>query len=160
MPVPWIKIEVILPDKQEVVTMAHLLKMKDPDTVVGKLIRLWAWADQQTVSGDCVGITCAYIDRLTFCKGFAKALMSVGWLGGEDGALQFLNFARPNGETAKARAGVRQEDGKIPCGQRATERQQEWGAGRDGCDGKRERLCEKCCAKSATKSANRGRNRI
>lgn len=33
MPVPWIKIEVILPDKQEVVTMAHLLKMKDPDTV-------------------------------------------------------------------------------------------------------------------------------
>lgn len=104
MPVPWIKIEVILPDKQEVVTMAHLLKMKDPDTVVGKLIRLWAWADQQTVSGDCVGITCAYIDRLTFCKGFAKALMSVGWLGGEDGALQFLNFARHNGETAKARA--------------------------------------------------------
>ena len=100
MPVPWIKIEVILPDKQEVVTMAHLLKMKDPDTVVGKLIRLWAWADQQTVSGDCVGITCAYIDRLTFCKGFAKALMSVGWLGGEDGALQFLNFARHNGETA------------------------------------------------------------
>lgn len=104
MPVPWIKIEVILPDKQEVVTMAHLLKMKDPDTVVGKLIRLWAWADQQTVGGDHVKITCAYIDRLTFCKGFAKALMSVGWLQGEDGALQFLNFARHNGETAKARA--------------------------------------------------------
>ena len=104
MPVPWIKIEVILPDKQEVVAMARLLRMKDTDTVVGKLIRLWAWADQQTVDGDCVGITCAYIDRLTFCKGFARALMSVGWMMGEDGALQFSNFTRHNGETAKARA--------------------------------------------------------
>lgn len=160
MPVPWIKIEVILPDKQEVVTMAHLLKMKDPDTVVGKLIRLWAWADQQTVSGDCVGITCAYIDRLTFCKGFAKALMSVGWLGGEDGALQFLNFARHNGETAKARA----ESARRMAKSRADKEQQN--GNRNGAQDATDVTengngCAKNgCAKSATKSANRGRNRI
>lgn len=112
--------------------MAHLLKMKDPDTVVGKLIRLWAWADQQTVGGDHVKITCAYIDRLTFCKGFAKALMSVGWLQGEDGALQFLNFARHNGETAKARA----ESARRMAKSRSAREQQEgngYGAPRATC---------------------------
>ena len=104
MPVPWIKIEVILPDKTEVVAIARLLKMRDIDTVVGKLIRLWGWADQQTVGGDCVEVTGEYIDRLVFCRGFAKALRSVGWLKGEDGALVLPNFDRHNGETAKARA--------------------------------------------------------
>lgn len=104
MAVSWIKIEVVLPDKQEVIAMARMLKFKDTDMVVGKLIRLWAWADLQTVDGDCVMCTDDFIDRTVFCKGFAKALRSVGWLTGEDGALGFPNFERHNGETAKARA--------------------------------------------------------
>lgn len=104
MAVSWIKIEVVLPDKQEVIAMARMLKFKDTDMVVGKLIRLWAWADLQTVDGECVMCTDKFIDRTVFCNGFAKALRSVGWLTGEDGALGFPNFERHNGETAKARA--------------------------------------------------------
>lgn len=104
MAVSWIKIEVVLPDKQEVIAMARMLKFKDTDMVVGKLIRLWAWADLQTVDGECVMCTDKFIDRMVFCNGFAKALRSVGWLTGEDGALGFPNFERHNGETAKARA--------------------------------------------------------
>lgn len=105
MMVSWIKIEVILPDKPEVITLAKLLKLKDTDTVVGKLIRLWAWADMQTVDGQCVPCTDAFIDRTVFCKGFAKALRSVGWLEGEEGALVFPRFERHNGETTKERIG-------------------------------------------------------
>lgn len=101
--ISWIKIEVILPDKEEVFHMARLLKMKDSDTVVGKLIRLWAWADLQTVDGACVQCTDEFIDRMTFCKGFAKALRAAGWLLGEDGALVFPHFERHNGETTKER---------------------------------------------------------
>lgn len=113
MLVPWIKIEVILPDKEEVVTMAHLLKMKDADLVVGKLIRLWAWADQQTVDGNRVKVTGAFIDRLVFCKGFAHALKSVGWLEGEDGQLAFPHFERHNGETTKERIKTNRRVSKL-----------------------------------------------
>lgn len=105
MMVSWIKIEVILPDKPEVITLAKLLRLKDSDTVVGKLIRLWAWADMQTVDGHHVPCTDAFIDRTVFCKGFAKALRSVGWLEGEEGALVFPRFERHNGETTKERIG-------------------------------------------------------
>jgi hypothetical protein len=105
MMVSWIKIEVILPDKPEVITLAKLLRLKDSDTVVGKLIRLWSWADMQTVDGNCVPCTDAFIDRTVFCKGFAKALRSVGWLEGKEGALVFPRFQRHNGETTKERIG-------------------------------------------------------
>ena len=106
MMISWIKIEVILPDKPEIITLAKLLKLKDTDTVVGKLIRLWAWADMQTVDGNCVQCTDTFIDRTVFCKGFARALRLVGWLEGEEGALVFPNFARHNGETTKERIGT------------------------------------------------------
>lgn len=105
MMVSWIKIEVILPDKPEVITLAKLLRLKDSDTVVGKLIRLWSWADMQTVDGNCVPCTDAFIDRTVFCKGFARDLRSVGWLEGEEGALVFPRFERHNGETTKERIG-------------------------------------------------------
>ncbi len=128
MPVPWIKIEVILPDKTEVVAMAAKLKIKDIDTVVGKLIRLWAWADQQTVTGEGICISKGYIDRLVFCKGFADALISVGWMRGRDGSLEFVNFERHNGETAKARAESARRMAKSRAGR---EQQSGNGAGRE-----------------------------
>lgn len=123
MAVSWIKIEVILPDKPEVIRMAELLGMDDIDAVVGKLIRLWAWADQQTVQGDCVQISSVYIDRLVFCKGFADALRSVGWIKGKDGSLKFVNFERHNGETAKSRAESARRMAKSRSGGKGTDAQ-------------------------------------
>lgn len=79
----WIKVEVITPDKPEVYQLAELLEL-DPDAVLGKLIRLWSWADQQTIDGnaDCnaVSVTKSAIDRITFVRGFAEAMLKVGWL--------------------------------------------------------------------------------
>jgi hypothetical protein len=101
---PWIKIETTTPDKPEVIAMAVRLRMKDPDTVTGKLVRLWAWADANSIDGHDLCIPRASIDRLTACKGFAAAMEAVGWLIERDGMLTFPGFDRHNGDSAKRRA--------------------------------------------------------
>jgi hypothetical protein len=99
----WIKFEHGTPDKPEVATMADGLRM-DPDEVVGKLLRVWVWADQNSVKGNAVAVTEAFLDRLTRKRGFAAAMRAVGWLEGAEGALVFPGFCRHNGSTAKGRA--------------------------------------------------------
>lgn len=99
----WIKVEVTLPDKPEVVRMAKMLGV-DQDAICGKLLRIWAWADQNTINGTLIPVTCDFIDRATYCPGFSNAMKEVGWLEGEDGGLTFPRFDRHNGQTAKQRA--------------------------------------------------------
>ena len=99
----WIKIESVTPDKPEVFQMAEILGI-DPDAVVGKLLRIWVWADQQTIDGNARGVTRALLDRLTSAAGFADALVSVGWLVDTDDGLTFPRFGEHNGKTAKSRA--------------------------------------------------------
>ncbi|WP_338506443.1 DNA replication domain protein [Erwinia aphidicola] len=99
----WIKVEVITPDKPEIFQMAEALDI-DPDAVLGKLVRIWTWADQQTVDGNAGSVTKSVLDRLSFVTGFADALISVGWLSQEDGRLFFPNFERHNGDSSKKRA--------------------------------------------------------
>lgn len=103
MAIPWIKLETTTPDKPEVIRMAKILRI-DQDAVVGKLVRVWAWADQHSVDGANVTITADFIGRLTGQKQFAAAMREVGWLTGEDGSLTFPHFGHHNGDTAKARA--------------------------------------------------------
>lgn len=92
-----------MPDKPEVFRMAELLGV-EPDTVTGKLIRLWCWADQNTVDGCLPGLTETHIDRIVHQPGFAAALRKVGWLHVRSGALVIPRFERHNGQTAKSRA--------------------------------------------------------
>ena len=99
----WIKIEHVTPDKPEVHRIAESLNI-DPDAVVGKLLRLWIWADQQVDSCNAASVTLSLLDRITFVSGFAKAMQSVGWLVITDGVVAFPNFERHNGNTAKSRA--------------------------------------------------------
>jgi hypothetical protein len=101
---PWIKIETTLPDKPEVIAMAAMLRVRDSDAIVGKLVRLWAWADQNSIDGHRIAITREFIDRLCTLRGFSAALQSVGWLVLDDGLLTFPHFARHNGHSAKSRA--------------------------------------------------------
>lgn len=115
----WIKFEHTTSDKPEVVRMATLLRI-DQDAVVGKLLRVWVWADLNSVDGKTVGITEAFVDRITCRRGFAAAMRAVGWLHGDDGSLSFANFSRHNGATAKSRAidnrkkSARRERDKCP----------------------------------------------
>lgn len=99
----WIKVEVITPDKPEIFQIAEILGI-DPDAVLGKLVRIWAWADQQTIDGNAGSVTKGVLDRLAFITGFADALISVGWLAYHDGKLILPNFERHNGESSKKRA--------------------------------------------------------
>lgn len=107
----WMKVEIATPDKPEVILMAGLLAI-DQDAVVGKLLRIWAWTDTNSVDGQCIPITEAFIDRLTSQPGFARALRAAGWLTGEDGQLAFPNFKRHNGSTAKARSNANRRTAK------------------------------------------------
>lgn len=99
----WIKLETTTPDKPEVVAMADKLNL-DQDAVVGKLVRLWIWADANSLDGHALSVTDPFLDRLTYCPGFAAALRRVGWLSGRDGRLTIPNFDRHNGKPAKSRA--------------------------------------------------------
>lgn len=103
----WIKLEVITPDKPEIFRLAEILDI-DPDAALGKAVRFWVWADQQTIDGNAkcnaVSVTKNAIDRITFMCGFADALIQVGWLVETDGALAIPNFDRHNGKNSKKRA--------------------------------------------------------
>jgi len=76
----------------------------DPDMVLGKLIRVWIWADQQTYDGNAGSVTSALLDRISSVPGFSKALEKVGWLVKSESGNIFPNFDRHNGKTAKSRA--------------------------------------------------------
>jgi hypothetical protein len=99
----WIKFEVATSDKPEVWQIAQELGI-DPDAVVGKLLRVWAWFDQHTEDGNAPSVTKNVLDRSVGVTGFCNAVVSVGWLGEEDGVLSITNFTHHNGETAKKRA--------------------------------------------------------
>lgn len=76
----------------------------DPDAVVGKLIRLWVWADQQTIDGKNSLLTRGLIDRIIGMDGFANAMDQAGWLEQDsDGRISFPRFGDHNGKTAKDR---------------------------------------------------------
>ena len=103
MAVGWIKIENVTPDKPEVFQLAERLGI-DPDAALGKLIRVWVWADEQTYDGNAGSVTRLLLDRVAGVSGFAEALIDVGWLVADDGKLVIPNFDRHNGQTAKTRA--------------------------------------------------------
>lgn len=76
----WIKVEVITPDKPEIFQIAEILGI-DPDAVLGKLVRIWAWADQQTIDGNAGSVTKEYlIDSLLLQDLLTPSLASDGLL--------------------------------------------------------------------------------
>ena len=115
----WIKIEHWTQDKPEVFVMADELGI-DPDAVLGKLVRIWVWADQQTFDGNAVSVTFSLLDRVSGQKGFANAMLKAGWLKQVDDGVQFVNFDRHNGETAKTRALTAKRVKKHRTGNAAT----------------------------------------
>jgi hypothetical protein len=99
----WIKMEHVTPDKPEVYRMAGMLGIS-PEHVIGCLVRVWIWADQQSIDGNAVGVTDETLDAVSRRNGFGTAMRQAGWLGGDGATLSFPNFDRHNGNTAKERA--------------------------------------------------------
>lgn len=99
----WIKMRVDLADDPAIIGMASALKTSEDD-IVGKMHRLWSWANKHTATGFVPHISERWIDKHVGKNGFSKALCSVGWLSIDSTGITFPNFDRHNGESAKSRA--------------------------------------------------------
>ena len=98
----WIKFELTTLDKPEVCQIADLADI-DPDAVVGKLMRVWGWFDQQTENGNAPSVSKRLLDRLVGVIGFCEHMKSVAWMIEIDGVISLPHFDRHNGKTAKNR---------------------------------------------------------
>jgi hypothetical protein len=99
----WIKMRIDLASDPAVVRIRRATGI-DADAVVGKLHRLWAWADTHTADGTAAGLDVEWVDELAGCKGFGEAMIATGWLEANADGLRFANFERHNGQPAKVRA--------------------------------------------------------
>ncbi|TWT29320.1 hypothetical protein KOR34_52300 [Posidoniimonas corsicana] len=99
----WIKMRSGLCDEPEVIALAACTGL-DEDAVVGKLHRLWAWADQKCADGNAPGVTTSWIDRYVRADGFAAALVEVGWLESTESGVRFPKWERHMSKNAKRRA--------------------------------------------------------
>jgi hypothetical protein len=111
----WIKFELATLDKPEVFLIADLIDC-DPDAVIGKLMRVWGWFDQQTEDGNAPSVTKKLLDRLAGVIGFADAMKSTGWLMEADGVISLPHFDRHNGKTAKNRLLAARRAAKFKAG--------------------------------------------
>lgn len=99
----WLKFEKSTLDKPEVLAVAAALQC-DPDLVVGKFMRMWAWFDTHTVDGNARSVTPALLESILRVTGFVTEAAKVGWLVVTDGGISLPNFDKHCGETAKQRA--------------------------------------------------------
>lgn len=100
----FMPIRLNLPDDADVLRIAELAKIDD-DAAAGKLLRVWAWAQRNSVDGRLEGSRRA-VDRIALCKGFADAMIAVGWLQVDDesGTVQIPKWEKWNSKAAKKRA--------------------------------------------------------
>jgi len=100
----WIKVENHLHEKIEVSAIAEQTGL-DPDTVVGKLIKVWAWASRNCHANGVTSVTALRVIReITRCEQFDEALATCGWIRIKGEKIEFTNFDRHNSQTAKDRA--------------------------------------------------------
>ncbi len=108
----WIKFEINTSDKPEVWQIASQLGI-EPDAVVGKLLRVWAWFDEHTVDGNAASVTKALLDSKVGVTGFCQAMIAAGWMIESNNKTSLPNFDRHNGKTAKNRALTAKRVGKF-----------------------------------------------
>jgi uncharacterized small protein (DUF1192 family) len=99
----WIKMRGDLDTDPDVVRTSVRTNL-DEFAVVGRLHKLWSWADKHSANG-LLRVSSDYIDRIVACPGFADALVEVGWLRVRRDHLELPEWSRHNGLSAKARAG-------------------------------------------------------
>lgn len=99
----WIKMRCDLADDPAVIGIAAATGF-DEFAVVGRLHRLWSWADCQLTDGNARSVTLEWVDRYLAATGFGAAMVGVCWLRVVEDGLEFPNFDRHNLKTGKQRA--------------------------------------------------------
>lgn len=102
MALDWIKVELTLPDKPEVFTLAARLGIP-AEHVAGCLLRWFIWLDQQSPDGHVRVTQLSAIDAVVRHTGFGQALAEVGWAVLGEKGLIVPNWDRHNGKGAKIR---------------------------------------------------------
>jgi len=122
----WLKFEKATMDKPEVFEMAGILGI-DPDAVVGKLLRVWSWFDEQSRDGHASVTVRTLLERRAGVPDFVSAMLTVGWLTESNGRLILPNYDRHNGASAKSRAlaTLRKQKSRISHAPSVTETAQE-----------------------------------
>lgn len=104
----WIKWEKGLAGKPEVLRMAAALR-RSPTEIAGACMMLWEWADSNVgEDGIAQGLTLETLGALQErCSGvthLCEQLVAVGWLRPTADGVEFANYCRHNGKSAKIRA--------------------------------------------------------
>jgi len=99
----WMKVDLTLPDKPEVIGMADMLGIHE-DEVVGKMIRFWRWCDQHLKDCHAQNVTLSFLDRYLGVTGMGQAMCDVGWLVVVEDGLLIPNFDRHLSQGSKQRA--------------------------------------------------------
>lgn len=99
----WIPMRTDLEDDPAVIAIAAALEL-EVDLVVGKLHRLWSWANQQLLDGNARGVTESWVDRKVSAPGFARAMAQQGWLELATDGVRFPKFDSWNSKSGKSRA--------------------------------------------------------
>jgi len=102
----WVKWEVGLPRKPEILQIARRLKMSPPEAA-GRCMLVWEWADSATESGEILGVGRETIDGIAGIEGMCAAMEATRphpWIMVDDTGVTFTNYDRHNGDCAKRRA--------------------------------------------------------
>jgi hypothetical protein len=120
----WIKMRNDLGGDPAVIRIRRATGL-EVDSIVGKLHRLWAWADTHLSDGFAEGLDAEWIDEFVGVVGFAGAMQESGWIQAKDNGVLFANFGRHNGQPAKTRALAKTRMKRARCAHSATEAQPE-----------------------------------
>ena len=99
----WIKIRKELHTDPAVIYMMDVLDL-DEYQVIGRLHKLWSWADSHCENGNALGVTQVWIDRYVERNGFSNCMLQVGWLRVTSNGISFPNYERHMSKNAKKRA--------------------------------------------------------
>lgn len=97
----WIPMRLDLHEDPAVIHMSELLGCEE-DLIVGYLHRIWSWASRQTETGQIPNLKVSSLKRVANPE-FLNAMLSAEWLIETDGGLEFPNFDRWLGNSAKKR---------------------------------------------------------
>ena len=100
----WIKMRHDLEDDPAVIALTSLEGIVDVDHAIGKLWKLWCWADRFSTNGKVDGVDCGWINDFVGVCGCAESLKMSHWLCVTATGLSFPKFNRYMSKNAKKRA--------------------------------------------------------
>ena len=98
----WAKFCYDLFDRRQTIAMSAMLG-EEVETIVGRCMRVWIWAQRHTTTGKIKGVTRDTIDTIARKPKFAESMEKVGWLLVSDGFVRFSKWNKHNSKGARAR---------------------------------------------------------